>query len=115
MEEEIKQWPSGKVKALWKRIAVTKERDVCHIEICGWGETLLNQKQVIAHSLKDNEKWASDVRSEAGKIQLEKTRLLDQANIMQNNNSDIKGELSNMVANHARAEEETLKINTMAP
>ena len=68
MEEEIKQWPSGKVKALWKRIAVTKERDVCHIEICGWGETLLNQKQVIAHSPKEQKKFASNVNSEKDNI-----------------------------------------------
>ena len=34
---------------------------------------------------------------------------------MQKENSYIKGELYNMVSNHARAEEETLKIGTKAP
>ena len=33
---------------------------------------------------------------------------------MQKENSYIKGELYNMVSNHARAEEEGLKLNTMA-
>ena len=34
---------------------------------------------------------------------------------MQKEKSDIPGNLSNKVANHARAEEETLKIGTKAP
>ena len=55
------------------------------------------------------------MQSEAHTIQEENTRLLDQVNIMQKENSYIKGELYNMVSNHARAEEETLKIGTKAP
>ena len=46
-------------------------------------------------------------------IQEEKTRLLDQANIMQKENSDIAGEKYNILANHAREEEEILNIETM--
>ena len=45
------------------------------------------------------------MQSEAHTIQEENTRLLDQVNIMQKYNSDITGELSNMVDNHARLEE----------
>ena len=45
------------------------------------------------------------MQSEADNMQKVKTRLLDQVKIMQIDNSDITGELSNMVANHARAEE----------
>ena len=41
---------------------------------------------------------------EANTIQEEKTRLLYQVNIMQRENSDIRGKLSNMVSNHGRAE-----------
>ena len=34
--------------------------------------------------------------------------------MMQTYNSDIIGDIPNMVANHARAEEEILKLDTMA-
>ena len=50
---------------------------------------------------------------EVDTIQEEKTRLLDQANIMQKENSDIAGEKYNILANHAREEEEILNIETM--
>ena len=44
MEEEIRQWSTGKVKALGELIAVTKERDAYQIEIYDMGKTFLNQK-----------------------------------------------------------------------
>ena len=78
------------------------------------GETVLNQKQAIAHLLKDRENCASNVKSEADTIREGKTRLLDQIKIMKKWNSDITGELSNMVDNHALAEEVIIKLNTIA-
>ena len=51
---------------------------------------------------------------EANTIQEEKTRLLYQVNIMQRENSDIIGKVSNMVSNHGRAEKEISKLNTVA-
>ena len=42
---------------------------------------------------------------EADTTQEKKTRLLDQVKMIKKESSDITGELSNMVANHARAEE----------
>ena len=78
------------------------------------GETVLNQKQAIAHLLKDRENCASNVKSEADTIQEGKTRLLDQIKIMKKWNSDITGELSNMVDNHALAEEVIIKLDTIA-
>ena len=47
-------------------------------------------------------------------IQDKNTRLLDQVKIMQKYKSYITGEISNMVANHARAEEEIINRNTMS-
>ena len=82
MEEEIMQWSTGKAKALEELISVTKQFDACQIETCGLGETVHNQKQVIAHSLKQHEKCASDVQYEADTIQEENDRLLDHANMM---------------------------------
>ena len=64
--------------------------------------------------MKYHEKCASDVQSEVDTTQEENTRFLDQANMMQKDNSDITGELSNMVANHAHVEKEILKLDTMA-
>ena len=78
------------------------------------GETVLNQKQAIAHLLKDRENCASNVKSEADTIREGKTRLLDQIKIMKKWNSDITGELSNMVDNHALAEEVIIKLDTIA-
>ena len=69
------------------------------------GETVLNQKQVIACSSKEHEKWASDVWSEADTIQGENNKLLDQVNMMQKKNSDTTAGISNIVANLARTEE----------
>ena len=37
MEEEIKQWSTGKAKTLEELIAITKERDACQIETCDLG------------------------------------------------------------------------------
>ena len=54
------------------------------------------------------------MQTEADTIHEEKTRLLDQVKIMQKDKIDITRELSNMVSNHVRTEEETLKLNTMA-
>ena len=54
------------------------------------------------------------MQSEADTIQEENTRFLDQVKMMQKENSEITGEISKMVANHARTEEEGLKLNTMA-
>ena len=51
---------------------------------------------------------------EANTIKEEKTRLLYQVNIMQRENSDIRGKVSNMVSNHGRAEKEISKLNTVA-
>ena len=62
---------------------VTKWRDVCNIETYDLGKTVLNQKQGIAHSSKEHEKWAYDVSSEANTIQGETNRLLDQAKMIQ--------------------------------
>ena len=42
---------------------------------------------------------------EADIIQEEETRLLNQVKIMQIENSDVTGDLSNMLANHVCAEE----------
>ena len=74
-----------------------------------WEKKVRNQKQVIEHSLKEHKKCASDVQSEADTIQEENTRFLDQVKMMQKENSEITGEISKMVANHARTEEEGLK------
>ena len=68
MEEEIKQRPTVKAKALDELIAVIKERDTCKIEICDLGKTVCNQKQVVAHSSKEHKKCASSVKSEADTI-----------------------------------------------
>ena len=73
-----------------------------------------NQKQAIAHSSKEHEKCESDVQSEADTTQEENTSLLDQAKMMQKENIAITGDLSNIVANHACAEEELVKLNTLA-
>ena len=70
-----------------------------------WGKTVLNQKQTTSPSPKKLETFASAVHSEADTTQEENTRLLNYFKITQQENSDITGELSNMVANHARAEE----------
>ena len=64
--------------------------------------------------MKYHEKCASDVQSEADTIQEGNDRFLDKVKMMQKEKIDITGELSNMVSNHARAEEEILKLNTMA-
>ena len=69
LEEEIKHWPTGKAKALEELIDVTKYRDACKIEICDLGKTVCNQKQVVAHSSKEQKKCASSVKSEADTIQ----------------------------------------------
>ena len=63
--------------------------------------------------MKEYDKCAYDVQSEADTIQEEKTRLLDKVNMMQKDNSDITDELSSMVTNHARVEEEILILSTM--
>ena len=76
-------------------------------------KTGLNQKQATAHSSKEHEKCACDEQFEADTIQEEITRLLDQFNVMQEENSDITSELSNMVAKHVGAWEEILKLDTM--
>ena len=78
------------------------------------GKTVINQNQAIYHSSKGHGKCLSDMQYEADTIQEGKTRLSDQVKMMQKENSDITGELSNMVAKHVRAEEEILKLNTMA-
>ena len=44
---------------------------------------------MIAHSLKEHKLCASDVQSESDTIQEGKTRLLDQVNTIQKENSDI--------------------------
>ena len=49
LEEEIKQRPTAKAKALDELIAVIKECDSCQIEICDLGKTVCNNKQVVAH------------------------------------------------------------------
>ena len=49
LEEEIRQRPTGKSKALDELIAVMKERDACKIGICDLGKTVRNQKQAVAH------------------------------------------------------------------
>ena len=103
MEEGINQWSKGKANALEELIDVTKERDSYQIETCGVGKTVRNQKQVIAHSLKEHEKCASDVQYEVDTIQERKTRFLYQVKMIQKENSDITVELSNMVAKHAHA------------
>ena len=54
------------------------------------------------------------MQSEVDTTQEENTRFLDQANMMQKDNSDITGELSNMVANYARSEEEIVYLNNMS-
>ena len=79
-----------------------------------YGKTVHNQKQAVSHSSKEHEKCASDVQSEEDTIQEENTRLLDQVKMMQKYNSVITDELSNMVANHAHAEDEIINLNTMA-
>ena len=114
MEKEIKICSTSKAKALEELIYATKERDSCKIEKCDMGKTVFNQKQEISHSLREHRKCVSDVQSESDTIQEEKTRLLDQAKMMQKENIYITGEISNIVANHAHIEEETLKLNTMA-
>ena len=53
MEEEIKQWSTVKAKELKEMIYATKEYDDYQIEIFDLGKTVLNQKQVIAHSFKE--------------------------------------------------------------
>ena len=68
MEEEIKQRPTVKAKTLDELIAVIKERDTCKIEICDMGKTVCYQKQVVAHSSKEQKKCAFDVQSEADTI-----------------------------------------------
>ena len=68
MEEEIKQRPTVKAKALDELIAVIKESDTCITEICDMGKTVGNQKQVVAHSPKEQKKCAFDVQSEAENI-----------------------------------------------
>ena len=95
-------------------IDVPKERDSCQIETYILGKTVRNQKQVMASSLKELKTISSGVQSEAYNIQKKKTRLLYQVNMMQKQNIDITGELSNIVANHACAEEELVKLNTLA-
>ena len=74
---------SRKAKALEELIDVTKQRDACKFEICDLGETVCNQKQVVAHSSKEQKKCTFDVQSEADTIQEENTRLLDQVKMMQ--------------------------------
>ena len=96
MEEVIKKWLTGKDKELEELISTTKERDVCQIEICDLGKTFCNHKQVIAHSSKKHEKFASNVQSEEDAIQKEKTMLFNKVKIIQKDNSDITGELSNI-------------------
>ena len=54
------------------------------------------------------------MNSEADIIQEENTGLLDHVKVIQKDNSDITGELSNVVANHAHTEGKSLKLNTMA-
>ena len=54
MEEEIKQWSTGKVNSLEELVTVTKDRDAYQIEICDMRKTVLNQKQAIAHSSKEH-------------------------------------------------------------
>ena len=68
-------------------------------------KTVINQKQAIAHSLKEHEKSAYDVQYETDKTLEENTRLLDQSKMTQNENSNITYDLSNMVDDHAHAEE----------
>ena len=68
MEGEIKNWPTGKAKALEELIAVTKDSDACKIEICDMGKIVCDQKQVVAHSSKEHKKCAFDVQSEADTI-----------------------------------------------
>ena len=51
---------------------------------------------------------------EADTIQEEYTRLLDQAKMIQKENSDITCDIYNMVANHVRTEENIIKLYTMA-
>ena len=105
MEEEIKKWSTGKAKLLEEHIDVTKERDDYKIETCDLGELVRNKKQAITHSLKGHKNCASDVKSEADTTQEGEIRFLDQVKIMQKEKSDITGEISNMVSNHAHAEE----------
>ena len=105
MEELIKQWSTGKVKTLGGPISVNKEHDARQIEICDLGETVLNKKQQIVHSLKDDEKCASAMQSVADNTQEGKTRLLYKVKIMQTGSSDITCEISNKVTSNARAEE----------
>ena len=95
-------------------ISVRKGRDAYQIKICDLGKTVINLKQSIAHSSKEHKKCSSGVQSEAETTQEWNTRLSYQFNIMKEDNSDITGELYNMVANHARSEEDILNINTMA-
>ena len=52
------------------------------------------------------------MQSEVDTILEENTRLLYQANIMQKDNSDITGDISNIVVNHAHAEGGVLNLNT---
>ena len=89
-------------------IATTNERDFCQIEICDLGKTVPIHKQAIAHSSKKHKKFASNVQSEEDAIQKEKTRLFNQVKIMQKENSDITGELSNMGAKYAHSKEKVL-------
>ena len=72
-------------------------------------KTVINQKQAIAHSLKEHEKSAYDVQSEADTIMEENTRLLDHSKMTQKDNNDITDDLSNMVDDHAHAEEKEYK------
>ena len=80
-----------------------KLKFLCQIETCDLGETVRKQKQEIANSSKEHKKCASDVQYEADTTQEKKTRLLDQVKMIKKESSDITGELSNMVANHARS------------
>ena len=54
------------------------------------------------------------MKSEAYTIWEEKTRLLDQVKMIQKDNIDITGEISNKVVNHARADEEIITLNNIA-
>ena len=54
------------------------------------------------------------MQSEADTIQEVNNWLLYHVNMVPKDNSDITGELSNMLAKHTRAEEEILNLGTMA-
>ena len=78
------------------------------------GKIVLNQKQAISHSLREHRNCVSDVQSESDTTQEENNRFLDHTQMMQKENIDITGEISNIVANHTHTEEEIIKLNTMA-